>query len=200
MRFLKRRDLFLALYANIFVIMLAVAPATINSAVAQDITDATAADGIEEIVVTGTRRKGRTATDSSVPIDIIGESDLTSSGLTETNQILGSLLPSFNFPLPSLTDGTDHVRPAQVRGLAPDHVLVLVNGKRRHTSALLNLNGSTGRGSAAVDLNAIPANAIKRIEVLRDGAAAQYGSDAIAGVINIVLKDVVEGSRGGRYQ
>lgn len=200
MRFLKRRDLFLALYANIFVIMLVVAPATINSAVAQDITDATAADGIEEIVVTGTRRKGRTATDSSVPIDIIGESDLTSSGLTETNQILGSLLPSFNFPLPSLTDGTDHVRPAQVRGLAPDHVLVLVNGKRRHTSALLNLNGSTGRGSAAVDLNAIPANAIKRIEVLRDGAAAQYGSDAIAGVINIVLKDVVEGSRGGRYQ
>ncbi|MDP6880139.1 MAG: TonB-dependent receptor plug domain-containing protein, partial [Alteromonas macleodii] len=115
------------------------------------------------------------------------------TGLTETNMILNQLLPSFNFPQPSITDGTDHVRPAQLRGLAPDHTLVLVNGKRRHTSALLNLNGSVGRGSSAVDLNAIPANAIKRIEVLRDGAAAQYGSDAIAGVINIVLKDAAEG-------
>ncbi len=143
---------------------------------------------IEKISIIGSRRLGRSVEDSPVPIDIIDAKALSSTGLTETNQILGALLPSFNFPQPSLTDGTDHVRPAQLRGLAPDHTLVLVNGKRRHTSALLNLGGSAGRGSSAVDLNAIPANAIERIEVLRDGAAAQYGSDAIAGVINIVLK------------
>ena len=149
---------------------------------------------VEQIQIVGSRRVGRTVNDSPVPIDIIDASSIEATGLTETNMILNQLLPSFNFPQPSITDGTDHVRPAQLRGLAPDHTLVLVNGKRRHTSALLNLNGSVGRGSSAVDLNAIPANAIKRIEVLRDGAAAQYGSDAIAGVINIVLKD---GSEGG---
>ncbi|WP_137166734.1 TonB-dependent receptor plug domain-containing protein [Salinimonas lutimaris] len=148
---------------------------------------------VEQIQIVGSRRAGRTINDSPVPIDIIDASSIEATGLTETNMVLNSLLPSFNFPQPSITDGTDHVRPAQLRGLAPDHTLVLVNGKRRHTSALLNLNGSVGRGSSAVDLNAIPANAIKRIEVLRDGAAAQYGSDAIAGVINIVLKDASEG-------
>jgi iron complex outermembrane receptor protein len=148
---------------------------------------------MEKISVIGSRRLGRSIEDSPVPIDIIGADTLGRSGLTETNMLLGALLPSFNFPQPSITDGTDHVRPAQLRGLAPDHTLVLVNGKRRHSSALLNLNGSSGRGSSAVDLNAIPANAIERIEVLRDGAAAQYGSDAIAGVINIVLKDADSG-------
>jgi iron complex outermembrane receptor protein len=148
---------------------------------------------IEKISILGSRRLGRSIEDSPVPIDIIGADTLSSSGLTETNMLLGALLPSFNFPQPSITDGTDHVRPAQLRGLAPDHTLVLVNGKRRHSSALLNLNGSSGRGSSAVDLNAIPANAIERIEVLRDGAAAQYGSDAIAGVINIVLKNADSG-------
>jgi len=148
---------------------------------------------VEQIQIVGSRRVGRTVNDSPVPIDIIDASSIEATGLTETNMILNTLLPSFNFPQPSITDGTDHVRPAQLRGLAPDHTLVLINGKRRHTSALLNLNGSVGRGSSAVDLNAIPANAIKRIEVLRDGAAAQYGSDAIAGVINIVLKDASEG-------
>jgi iron complex outermembrane recepter protein len=148
---------------------------------------------IEQISVIGSRRLGRTVEDSPVPIDIISGDALTSSGQTETNALLSSLLPSFNFPQASLTDGSDHVRPAQLRGLAPDHTLVLVNGKRRHSNALLNLNGSTGRGSSSVDLNAIPANAIERIEVLRDGAAAQYGSDAIAGVINIVLKSASSG-------
>lgn len=152
-----------------------------------------ATDDIEKINVIGSRRLGRTIDDSPVPIDIIDSTSIMNTGLTETNQILGTLLPSFNFPQPSVTDGTDHVRPAQLRGLAPDHTLVLINGKRRHSSALLNLNGATGRGSSAVDMNAIPANAIERIEVLRDGAAAQYGSDAIAGVINIVLKDANSG-------
>ena len=113
---------------------------------------------------------------------------MPSSGYAETAQVIQSLAPSFNFPRPTITDGTDTVRPATLRGLGPDQVLVLVNGKRRHQSALVHLNGSIGRGSTGVDLNAIPVSAIDHIEVLRDGAAAQYGSDAIAGVINIVLK------------
>src|SRR5690606_21344963 len=102
-------------------------------------------------------------------------------------------LPSLNFPRPALVDGTSAIRPAQLRGLSPDQVLVLVNGKRRHASSLLNLNGSIGRGSAPVDLNTIPVAAIARVEVLRDGASAQYGSDAIAGVVNVVLKGAEHG-------
>lgn len=98
------------------------------------------------------------------------------------------IVPSFNFPRPAISDGTDALRPATMRGLGPDQTLVLVNGKRRHTSALVHVNGTVGRGSTGVDMNAIPANMIERIEVLRDGAAAQYGSDAIAGVINIILR------------
>ncbi len=184
----QRSNKYYTLLAGVSMVSIAMT-ATAPAAIAQD----GASGDIEEVVVTGTRRKDRTIADSNVPIDVLNASALTSTGLTETNQLLATLLPSFNFPQPSVTDGTDHVRPAQLRGLAPDHTLVLVNGKRRHSSALLNLNGSVGRGSSAVDLNSIPANAIKRIEVLRDGAAAQYGSDAIAGVINIVLKDASEG-------
>jgi iron complex outermembrane receptor protein len=141
----------------------------------------------EQIIVTGTRRTDRTVADSAVPIDVIGGDSLQASGYTETNKVLNQLVPSFNFPQPSLTDGTDSLRPATLRGLAPDQTLVLVNGKRRHQAALLNLNGSVGRGSTSVDLNEIPPIAIDRIEVLRDGASSQYGSDAIAGVINIQL-------------
>ncbi|MDW8466769.1 MAG: TonB-dependent receptor [Chloroherpetonaceae bacterium] len=142
----------------------------------------------QELVVTGTRRSDRTVTESPAPIDIITAKEIRQMGQVETNQILQFLVPSYNFPRPSITDGTDHVRPATLRGMGPDQVLVLLNGKRRHTSALVNVNGSIGRGAAAVDLNAIPASAIERIEILRDGAAAQYGSDAISGVINIILK------------
>src|ERR671917_1687651 len=127
-------------------------------------------------------------TDAPVPVDVLTAADIQATGLTETAQIIQRLAPSVNFPRATISDGTDHVRPATLRGLGADQVLVLVNGKRRHTSALVNVNGSIGRGQAAVDLNAIPASMIDRIEVLRDGAAAQYGSDAIAGVINIVLK------------
>jgi len=148
------------------------------------------------IIVTGTRRTDRTVADSTVPIDVISSEALQNSGTTETNRLLNNLVPSFNFPQPSLTDGTDSLRPATLRGLSPDQVLVLVNGKRRHISSLLNLNGSVGRGSSGVDMNTIPAIAIERIEVLRDGAASQYGSDAIAGVINIQLKK----RAGGRAQ
>ena len=123
-----------------------------------------------------------------MPVDVITHEQIASSGYTETAQVIQSLAPSFNFPRPTITDGTDTVRPATLRGLGPDQVLVLINGKRRHQSALVHVNGSIGRGSTGVDLNAIPVSAIDHIEVLRDGAAAQYGSDAIAGVINIVLK------------
>lgn len=148
---------------------------------------------LEALAVVGTRGEARTVTESPVPIDVLTSADIVSSGRTETNQILQMLAPSFNFPRPSISDGSDHVRPATLRGLGPDQVLVLVNGKRRHNSALVNVNGTVGRGSTGVDLNAIPASMIERIEVLRDGAAAQYGSDAIAGVINIVLKGSAPG-------
>jgi iron complex outermembrane receptor protein len=138
-------------------------------------------------VTVGSRAIGAEA-EKAVPVDVIGRDRIASSGYAETAQLIQSLAPSFNFPRPTITDGTDTVRPATLRGLGPDQVLVLINGKRRHQSALVHLNGSIGRGSTGVDLNAIPVSAIERIEVLRDGAAAQYGSDAIAGVINIVLK------------
>jgi iron complex outermembrane recepter protein len=143
---------------------------------------------MEKFVSTGTRFNDRTVADSPVPIDVITASDLNSGGYSETGQVLQTLIPSFNYPRPSLTDGTDHIRPATLRGLAPDQTLVLINGKRQHTSALVNLNGSIGRGSVSTDFNVIPTSAIGQIEVLRDGASAQYGSDAIAGVINVILR------------
>ena len=108
--------------------------------------------------------------------------------------MIQAVAPSFNFPRATIADGTDHIRPATLRGLSPDQTLCSINGKRRHTSALVNLNGFVGRGAQAVDLNAIPASMIDHIEILRDGAAAQYGSDAIAGVINIVLKSDAPGT------
>ena len=143
--------------------------------------------GFTEQITVGSRAAGAEA-EKAVPVDIISQDQIVSSGYSETAQVIQSLAPSFNFPRPTITDGTDTVRPATLRGLGPDQVLVLVNGKRRHQSGLVHLNGSIGRGSTGVDLNAIPLSAIDHIEVLRDGAAAQYGSDAIAGVINIVLK------------
>jgi iron complex outermembrane receptor protein len=154
-----------------------------------------AADGeLQSVVVTGTYAKNRRTVDTESPVDIIGARELQASGSTELATVLGRVLPSLNFPRPSGADASDAVRPAQLRGLSPDQVLVLVNGKRRHASAVVNVNGTQGRGSAPVDLNAIPLSAIDHIEVLRDGAAALYGSDAIAGVINIILK---KGAAGG---
>ncbi len=143
----------------------------------------------DTIVVTGTRRLDRTVADLPVPVDVISAESLSNTGHTEINRALTQEVPSFNFPQPSITDGTDVIRPATLRGLGPDQTLVLVNGKRRHTSALLNINGSVGRGTSAVDVNLIPTIALSRVEVLRDGAAAQYGSDAIAGVINFQLRN-----------
>ncbi|MDQ2820157.1 MAG: TonB-dependent receptor [Pseudomonadota bacterium] len=145
------------------------------------------------VVVTGTRAVNRRSLDSESPVDVIGSKELTSTGSGELATVLSRLLPSMNFARPSGADASDAVRPAQLRGLSPDQTLVLVNGKRRHSSAVVNVNGTLGRGSAPVDLNAIPLAAIERVEVLRDGAAAQYGSDAIAGVINIILKKGADG-------
>lgn len=142
--------------------------------------ESSAIEAEERIQVIGSRLSMRTATDGTAPVDIISSEELTASGITETARALQYAVPSFNFPSSSITDGSDAVRPASLRGLSPDHTLVLVNGKRRHMSALVHLNGTTGRGSSNVDLNAIPISSIKRIEVLRDGAAALYGSDAIA--------------------
>ena len=163
-----------------------------------------AADPGETIIVTGTRAANRTVADSPVPVDVIGADAIANTGQTETNKILNELVPSFNFPQPAIADGSDAVRPATLRGLSPDQTLVLINGKRRHVSALININGTVGRGAAAVDLNLIPGLAIDRIEVLRDGASSQYGSDAIAGVINIQLKKASEGGRAsatfGKYE
>ncbi len=138
-------------------------------------------------------RTARTATETPVPVDVVAAEEIQETGQTELNQILTSLAPSFNASHQTIADGTDHINPASLRGLGPDQVLVLVNGKRRHAPALVHVNGTFGRGTVGVDLNAIPASAIDRIEVLRDGAAAQYGSDAIAGVINIVLKRQTDG-------
>jgi iron complex outermembrane recepter protein len=150
-------------------------------------------DSVDEVVVTGTRVAERTRLESLPPVDVLSVESLTTQASTELAEALSNAAPSLNFPRPSITDGTDHIRPATLRGLAPDQTLVLVNSKRRHQSALVNVNGSIGRGSAAVDLNAIPLAAIESVEVLRDGASAQYGSDAIAGVINLRLRDAREG-------
>ncbi|WP_286830713.1 MULTISPECIES: TonB-dependent receptor [Kordiimonas] len=158
----------------------------------------------EEIISIGTRVKGRTVAATSVPVDVLSSTALAFTGQTETGRMLQMLVPSFNFSSSSVSDGTDALRPATLRGMSPDQTLVLLNGRRRHASALVHVNTSVGRGSAGTDMNAVPAIALGRIEVLRDGAAAQYGSDAIAGVINLALRRDREGgmvqvSRGGTY-
>ena len=141
-----------------------------------------------EVMLTGSRNPNRTVIESTVPIDILDIKELSSAvPQVNLNQMLNYVAPSFTSNTQTISDGTDHIDPASLRGLGPDQVLVLINGKRRHNSSLINVNGTFGRGSVGTDLNAIPAAAIQRIEVLRDGASAQYGSDAIAGVINIVL-------------
>jgi iron complex outermembrane receptor protein len=144
---------------------------------------------LNEVVVTGTRFGGRTALQTAVPVDVIDVKTIkTVTAQTDLNQLLNYSVPSFTSNTQTISDGTDEVDPASLRGLGPDQVLVLINGKRRHPSSLINVNGTFGRGNVGTDLNTIPASAISSIQVLRDGASAQYGSDAIAGVINIILK------------
>ncbi len=144
---------------------------------------------IEQISVLGSRVSNRTVTESSSPIDLIDADTLNKGGFTELGQSLQATAPSFNFSRTQVSDGSDLFRPATLRGLQPDQTLVLVNGKRRHNQSIFGLVGTVGAGAAGTDMNAIPLSALKGVEVLRDGAAAQYGSDAIAGVINLSLND-----------
>ena len=174
-----------------------IAHAQAPSASAATTATTPSADPAQTVVVTGTRRSNRTVAESESPIDILSARDLQASGAPDLGTVLSQLLPSFNEPRPSVTDASDAVRAAQLRGLSPDETLVLIDGKRRHTTSVVNVNGSQGRGSAPADLSSIPIAAIDHIEVLRDGAAAQYGSDAIAGVVNIILK---KGAQGGFAQ
>ncbi len=148
-------------------------------------------EGVE--IVVGSRARHTAADELAVPVDVYGSEEIAQQGTTETSQALQALAPAVNFPRQSVTDATDVVRPFTLRGLSPDHTLVLLNGWRRHQTAIVNTFAyGTAAGSSGVDLNAIPSSAIDRIEVLRDGASAQYGSDAIAGVVNVV-------TRGGRF-
>ena len=167
---------------------------------------AESATNLDTVIVTGTRASNRTVLESTSPVDGLTAEDIRKAGVVngELGSALQALLPSFNFPRQSNSGGADHVRAAQLRGLSPDQVLVLVNGKRRHTSALVNTDSKIGKGTTPVDFNSIPVSAIKRIEVLRDGAGAQYGSDAVAGVINVILDDdpdsgAIEASFGANH-
>ncbi|WP_079436446.1 TonB-dependent receptor [Zoogloea sp. LCSB751] len=148
-----------------------------------------------ETVVVGTFRSGVTTLTSAAPVDVISGDRLTGSGFTNLSQALQALAPSVNFPQNRASTGATSAKQASLRGLSPGEALVLINGKRWHTSGIVNTGDSFGRGDQAVDLASIPLVAIDRVEVLRDGASAQYGSDAIAGVVNIVLKARAAGAR-----
>ena len=157
----------------------------------QSVVNVVLSEGINlgAVQVVGTRSYRRTSTDTPVAVDIIDIQEVAAkNGNIELNRILQYLAPSFNATKQSGSDGAEHIDPASLRGLGPDQTLVLINGKRRHQSSLVNIFGTRGRGNTGTDFNAIPASAIERIEILRDGAAAQYGSDAIAGVINVVMR------------
>jgi iron complex outermembrane receptor protein len=185
----------------LFIAVSLVFAATTASAVAQDATpgpdkpDSPKASQLDTVIVTGTRSTERTVSSSLQPIDVITPQQLQQSGATQLTAALARLVPSLSFPQPTTISGAEVARPVTLRGLSPDQVLVLIDGKRQHSGAFLNLGGAIGRGSNPVDLNAIPISAIERIEVLRDGQSARYGSDAIGGVINVILK---KGGEGGQ--
>ena len=167
-----------------------------SSASAQDAaapasTSTTSAQGVpelQELIVTGTRETGRTVAQSLSPIDVLSSEAITATGVTDIGSALNKLLPSLDFPSSAINGPLSAVQPIILRGLSPNYVLVLVDGKRYHPSAQINYSTTNARGAQAVDIASIPVSAVDHIEVLRDGAAAQYGSDAIAGVVNIVLK------------
>ena len=178
-------------------VTLSAAPAVLAQTTQSTTTTAATPSDTTQVVITGQRASRRSRLDTLAPVDVVTAQSLSAQGNTELAQGLSRTVPSLNFPRPSGTDATDNIRPAQLRGLSPDETLVLVDGKRWHASSLVNINGSAGRGSAAVDLNAIPEAALDRVEVLRDGASAQYGSDAIAGVLNLHLR---EANHGGNIE
>ena len=152
------------------------------------------ADEVEEVVAVGSRREARSVNDSAAPVDIISGSDFVNQGAADLSDMIRTMVPSFNVNTQPISDAATLIRPPNLRGLPPDDMLVLVNGKRRHRGAVISfLGGGVADGAQGVDLQAIPSIALKQVEVLRDGAAAQYGSDAIAGVMNFVYKDNAEG-------
>lgn len=157
------------------------------------------ADALSEVVVTGSRFGGRIITQSPTPVDLITSDELAQGGRTQVQSMLKAVVPSFNTPSPSASGVGDFTKPPSLRGLSPGDLLVLVNGKRRHTSSDLNNSNGIGRGDIAYDFNAIPSAALASVEVLRDGAAAQYGSDAIAGVIDLVLNKAIGADVHGSY-
>jgi len=162
---------------------------SISSDQALNIALAVSVQTLNDVVVIGSRSTQiRSRVETPAPIDIITARELQTTGQIEPTQMINLVAPSFNSARQTVADGSDHIDPATLRGLGPDQVLVLLNGKRRHNQALTNVNGTVGRGSVGTDLNTLPTAGIERIEVLRDGASSQYGSDAIAGVVNVVLK------------
>ncbi|WP_105214526.1 MULTISPECIES: TonB-dependent receptor plug domain-containing protein [unclassified Pseudoalteromonas] len=173
---------------NMLAVAVGLAVSTV-SVQAEESQQVKADEKIEVISVLGSRMANRTATESTSPVDLIDSDDLNKGGFTELGQSLQATAPSFNFSRTQVSDGSDLFRPATLRGLQPDQTLVLINGKRRHNQSIFGLNGTVGAGAAGTDMNAIPLIALKGVEVLRDGAAAQYGSDAIAGVINLSLNN-----------
>lgn len=167
---------------------------TSSSALAQEATEATKAESVEKIVVVGSRGAPRSVGDSAVPVDVISADEFVKAGPSDMMTLMSTVVPSFNVNTQPINDASTLVRPANLRGLPPDSTLVLVNGKRRHRSAVITFLGSgLSDGSQGPDISVIPSIALKQVEILRDGAAAQYGSDAIAGVINFRLKDANEG-------
>lgn len=151
-------------------------------------------DDVEEIITIGSRRPQRSASDSSVPVDVISGEEFVNMGFADLDEMLRTSVPSYNVQRNAISDAATIVRPANLRGLPPDNILILVNGKRRHRSGVIaELGGSLAAGSQGADISAIPVLAFDQVQVLRDGAAAQYGSDAIAGVMNFVLKDDADG-------
>ena len=155
-----------------------------------------AADEIEEVVAVGSRRDARSVGDSPAPVDVISAADIKNQGGTDMDYMIRTLVPSFNVNTQPISDAATLIRPANLRGLPPDNMLVLVNGKRRHRGSVISfLGGGIADGAQGPDISALPSIALKKVEVLRDGAAAQYGSDAIAGILNFVLNDSSEGTR-----
>jgi iron complex outermembrane receptor protein len=194
----KKRILYSHIMASLVAAIAAVGASP--AALAQEAGPQAAAASSEVIIVTGTRTEGRSVQDSPVPVDVFSASDIATVAATDTNDILKALVPSFAINRQPISDGGTFTRPAELRGLPTDKTLVLVNSKRRHRAALVEIGGS---GTQGPDIATIPASALKTVEVLRDGAAAQYGSDAIAGVINFILKDADDGfsvtGQAGQY-
>ncbi|MFS2137096.1 TonB-dependent receptor plug domain-containing protein [Duganella sp. Dugasp56] len=204
---MKKNFPFAALLLSASPYLLAQAQDAAQTAAAQPAATAAAADAtpddIQKVVIvsTGSRGAQRTLVDTPVPIDIIGARELSKTGQATLDKALQFRVPSFNTVQTPVNDATSLLDPYEIRNMGPSRVLILINGKRKNSSALIYTQTSPGRGESGADISAIPPDAIKRIEVLRDGASAQYGSDAIAGVVNIILKDNAEGgsitARGG---